>query len=115
MSFFDIDEQYDEETDGMVAVRGPFDALDHRREGGATACEGFEVLYGQGNPPMEFTVPKLGTRYTAEVLHCRECRFLARRSRAALGRPDVLVCMRFVDGDRMEVVEDGYCAWGEEA
>lgn len=51
-----------------------------------------------------------------EVVRCRDCkhyRFVDRSDIFHDERHNDSFCLRFVDGKRMEVEADGFCAWGE--
>lgn len=54
-------------------------------------------------------MPKL-----TEIVRCRDCehyRFVDRSDIFHDKRHNDSFCLRFVDGKRMEVEPDGYCAW----
>ena len=51
-----------------------------------------------------------------EIIRCRDCehyRFVDRSDIFHDERHNDSFCLRFVDGKRMEVEADGFCAWGE--
>lgn len=51
-----------------------------------------------------------------EIVRCRDCehyRFVDRSDIFHDERHNDSFCLRFVDGKRMEVEPDGFCAWGE--
>lgn len=51
-----------------------------------------------------------------EIVRCRDCkhyRFIDRSDIFQDDRHNDSFCLRFVDGKRMEVEPDGFCAWGE--
>ena len=50
------------------------------------------------------------------VVRCRDCKFYRFVDRSGIfkdERHNDSFCSRFVDGKRMEVEPDGFCAWGE--
>lgn len=51
-----------------------------------------------------------------EIVRCRDCmhyRFVDRSDIFHDERHNDRFCLRFVDGKRMEVEPEGFCAWGE--
>ena len=51
-----------------------------------------------------------------EVVRCRDCKFYRFVDRSGIFKDEQhndSFCSRFVDGKRMEVEQDGFCAWGE--
>lgn len=52
MTYWDTTEEWDDETEGVVTVRGPYDVLNNERK---TVCDAFQVAYRPGCPPREFT------------------------------------------------------------
>lgn len=53
-----------------------------------------------------------------EIVRCKDCkhfRFVDRSDIFHDERHNDSFCLRFVDGKRMEVEPDGFCAWGEPA
>lgn len=58
----------------------------------------------------------LGLIQGEEIVRCRDCmyyRFVDRSHIFNDDRHNDSYCLRFVDGKRMEVESDGFCAWGE--
>lgn len=51
-----------------------------------------------------------------ELARCRDCKHYRFKDRSHIfndDRHNDSYCLRFVDGKRMEVEPDGFCAWGE--
>ena len=69
----------------------------------------YELSDGSG----KVAVPK---ECKEEIVRCRDCehyRFVDRSDIFHDERHNDSFCLRFVDGKRMEVEPDGFCAWGE--
>jgi hypothetical protein len=54
--------------------------------------------------------------YKERIVRCRDCKFYRFVDRSGIFKDEQhndSFCSRFVDGKRMEVEPDGFCAWGE--
>lgn len=58
----------------------------------------------------------LGHSLVDEIVRCKDCKHYRFEDRSHIfndNHHNDSFCLRFVDGRRMEVGPDGFCAWGE--
>ena len=75
------------------------------------------IINLDGELGMALAVACAGAGFAREeIVRCRDCKYYRFVDRSDIfhdERHNDRYCLRFVDGKRMEVEPNGFCAWGE--
>ena len=74
-----------------------------------------EYIYASSGEPLAHIDGEI-TLARKEIVRCKDCKHYRFVDRTTIFKDNChndSFCLRFVDGKRMEVEPDGFCAWGE--